>query len=404
MAADLAETPVTGLRVQACGDAHIGNFGEFATPERRVVFDINDFDETLPGAWEWDVKRLAASIDLVARDRVPRPGRATRDGVARRARVPRADRAHSPSWRRSTCGTRRSPSTTSSPISRSAIGSGSLVISRASIARPTPGRSQKLTEAGRRPPALRRVDPPLIVRFDDAGFDMDQAQRRSGRLPCVAVGRSTTRRSTGSSCVDVARKAVGVGSVGTLLLGRPVRRPRAPGRRLHRAPDQGGRPVGPRAVHGRLGAAASRPARRHGPAAHPVGQRWLPRLVRRAVHRAATTTSGSSGTRRARAIRSSWTRSGWRAMARSARGRSRGARSHRRSGHDLGSISGSGRAFDDAIAGFAATYADQAERDHACTHGGHRRRPGARPTLEARASTFRTFCYRPARWTVSCSF
>ncbi len=73
MAADLADTPVTGLRVQACGDAHIGNFGEFATPERRVVFDINDFDETLPGAWEWDVKRLAASIDLVARDRVPDP-------------------------------------------------------------------------------------------------------------------------------------------------------------------------------------------------------------------------------------------------------------------------------------------------------------------------------------------
>ena len=73
MAADLAGTPVTGLRVQACGDAHIGNFGEFATPERRVVFDINDFDETLPGAWEWDVKRLAASIDLVARDRIPDP-------------------------------------------------------------------------------------------------------------------------------------------------------------------------------------------------------------------------------------------------------------------------------------------------------------------------------------------
>ena len=73
MAADLADTPVTGLRVQACGDAHVSNFGEFATPERRVVFDINDFDETLPGAWEWDVKRLAASIDLVARDRTDDP-------------------------------------------------------------------------------------------------------------------------------------------------------------------------------------------------------------------------------------------------------------------------------------------------------------------------------------------
>ncbi len=74
MAVDLAGTPDTGLRVQACGDAHIGNFGEFATPERRLVFDVNDFDETLPGAWEWDVKRLAASIDLVARARMPRRG------------------------------------------------------------------------------------------------------------------------------------------------------------------------------------------------------------------------------------------------------------------------------------------------------------------------------------------
>jgi uncharacterized protein (DUF2252 family) len=62
MAADLAHTPSTGIRVQACGDAHLMNFGAFATPERRVVFDINDFDETLPAAWEWDVKRLATSF------------------------------------------------------------------------------------------------------------------------------------------------------------------------------------------------------------------------------------------------------------------------------------------------------------------------------------------------------
>src|SRR6516164_2344000 len=54
MAADLANTPVTGLRVQACGDAHLSNFGDFATPERRIIFDINDLDETLPAPWEWD--------------------------------------------------------------------------------------------------------------------------------------------------------------------------------------------------------------------------------------------------------------------------------------------------------------------------------------------------------------
>jgi uncharacterized protein (DUF2252 family) len=67
MAADLATTPVSGLRVQACGDCHLMNFGGFATPERNVLFDINDFDETLPGPWEWDLKRLTASFVLAAR-------------------------------------------------------------------------------------------------------------------------------------------------------------------------------------------------------------------------------------------------------------------------------------------------------------------------------------------------
>jgi uncharacterized protein (DUF2252 family) len=68
MASDLAGTPRSGLNAQCCGDAHLSNFGVFASPERRLVFDINDFDETLPGPWEWDVKRLAASMLIAARD------------------------------------------------------------------------------------------------------------------------------------------------------------------------------------------------------------------------------------------------------------------------------------------------------------------------------------------------
>ena len=68
MASDLATTPVSGLAVQACGDAHLSNFGIFGSAERRLVFDVNDFDETLPGPWEWDVKRLAASLEVAARD------------------------------------------------------------------------------------------------------------------------------------------------------------------------------------------------------------------------------------------------------------------------------------------------------------------------------------------------
>src|SRR5229473_2695168 len=68
MAYDLSGTPATGLAVQLCGDAHLGNFGLFGSTERRLVFDINDFDETLPGPWEWDVKRLAASLEVAARE------------------------------------------------------------------------------------------------------------------------------------------------------------------------------------------------------------------------------------------------------------------------------------------------------------------------------------------------
>jgi uncharacterized protein (DUF2252 family) len=73
MAADLATTPRSGIEVQLCGDAHLSNFGGFGTPERRMIFDINDFDETLPGPWEWDVKRLAASFEVMGRERGFRP-------------------------------------------------------------------------------------------------------------------------------------------------------------------------------------------------------------------------------------------------------------------------------------------------------------------------------------------
>src|SRR5215469_5861783 len=78
MAEDLKDTPTAGLIVQLCGDAHLSNFGVFGSPERRLVFDLNDFDETLPGPFEWDVKRMAASFVVAARDNAftPQEGRA----------------------------------------------------------------------------------------------------------------------------------------------------------------------------------------------------------------------------------------------------------------------------------------------------------------------------------------
>jgi uncharacterized protein (DUF2252 family) len=80
MAADLAATPNSGLSVQLCGDAHLSNFGIFGSPERHLFFDVNDFDETAPGPWEWDVKRLAASLEISGRDNGV-PGRDRRDIV-----------------------------------------------------------------------------------------------------------------------------------------------------------------------------------------------------------------------------------------------------------------------------------------------------------------------------------
>ena len=91
MAADLAEAPRTGLEVQLCGDAHLSNFGGFAAPDRRLVFSLNDFDETLPGPFEWDVKRLVASFAVAGRDRGFSAKQRRADQPRGRARLPRGD-------------------------------------------------------------------------------------------------------------------------------------------------------------------------------------------------------------------------------------------------------------------------------------------------------------------------
>ena len=111
MAADLAgDARSPGLRVQACGDAHLSNFGAFAAPDRRLVFDLNDFDETLPGPWEWDVKRLAASFAIAGRDNGFNAQAAAR-GRARPRRAATARRcAPSPRCATSRSGTRASTS------------------------------------------------------------------------------------------------------------------------------------------------------------------------------------------------------------------------------------------------------------------------------------------------------
>jgi uncharacterized protein (DUF2252 family) len=220
MAHDLAGTPVTGLQVQLCGDAHVGNFGAFATPERDRVFDLNDFDETLRGPWEWDVKRLATSLVLAARQarfpaRVGRKAaraavRSYRRSMARyarmryldiwyahldleslRARVPREARKD---IRRVVASTRHRSAFHAFP---------------------------RWTETVRGRPVIRD-DPPLIVHYRDHADARASARFYRTYLSTLPTERRMLLERY--HLVDVAQKVVGVGSVGTvcsvlLLLG-----------------------------------------------------------------------------------------------------------------------------------------------------------------------------------------
>jgi hypothetical protein len=222
MAHDLATTATTGIQVQACGDAHLLNFGLFATPERNLVFDVNDFDETLPGPWEWDVKRLLASFEIAARAR--EFDRKTRvrivEGTARAYRAAMSANA----------------------------GHGNLHLYYARLdeasvhqiwdARLGPEASrrfQKNLAKSRGKDSLRALsklttpvdgerrimsDPPLIVRLEDL-LPADVATQTRATLHEWFRGyrqslQPDRRRLLESyELVDVARKVVGVGSVGT---------------------------------------------------------------------------------------------------------------------------------------------------------------------------------------------
>jgi uncharacterized protein (DUF2252 family) len=212
MAGDLATTPVTGLSVQACGDAHLCNFGEFATPERNIVFDINDFDETLPGPWEWDVKRLAASLEVVLRtNAVPKS----------RRRLIVTDAAAEYRRRMAEYGSLRALEVWYSRIDIGEVVEffplpyrGLVRHDVAKARRRTHLRAlSRLTEEhdGRR----RFIEnPPLLVRLERTEFDMDDVL---GMIDGYRASLTEDRRELFDRfrLVDVARKVVGVGSVGT---------------------------------------------------------------------------------------------------------------------------------------------------------------------------------------------
>jgi uncharacterized protein (DUF2252 family) len=227
MAEDLAGTPTTGLRVQACGDAHLLNFGIFATPERTLVFDVNDFDETMPAPFEWDVKRLAASVVVAARERefsseeCERAARAAAASYVARLNAA-AGIGHLDVWYA------RLAVDDLLALIQTARGRalGATVVRKAHRATSL-GALAKLTEVvdGR----LRIVDnPPLIEHLPEREQQLDAVDivRRYRR----SLSNETRVLLARYEIVDWARKVVGVGSVGTddaivLLVGDSARDP-----------------------------------------------------------------------------------------------------------------------------------------------------------------------------------
>jgi len=227
MAWDLAHTPTTGIRVQACGDAHLLNFGMYAAPDRRMVFDVNDFDETLPAPFDWDVKRLASSVAVAARDHgfSDRAIRAAARASVRSYRTRMADYAGMhflAVW-----------------YARIDIDQVNTLFDALQPKAAVRRRHQDIAKARRRTSqqalvkmcdvadGLYRIRPdyPLIVRFPAARYPEVLAELRGavrGYLQTLAADRRALLRRYHFG--DFARKVVGVGSVGTetfilLLLG-----------------------------------------------------------------------------------------------------------------------------------------------------------------------------------------
>jgi uncharacterized protein (DUF2252 family) len=362
MAADLSRTPASGVHVQACGDCHAVNFGGFATPERRVVFDINDFDETSPAPWEWDVKRLVASYALLGRYRnfsredtrecAWRAARAYRKRMARYAQMPILE-----AWYDSFDLGELLEQIGDSAVQKKQqkkLREGTETSSHALEFEKLAVRSRPAPRIRDQPPLIYHVDDERGRRFRD---DVEESFRRykESVLPSVATLLDRYR------LVDVAMKVVGVGSVGTLcsmvLLmsgnGDPIFLQVKEARQSVLEPYAGANPVthpGERVVRGqRLMQSAS-----------DMFLGWLtgagkghPNLYVRQLSdvkiKPQIEVAIPSGTK----VYARYT-----GMAL--------ARAHCRSGDPvlLSAYMGDSEAFEDAMADFAAAYADQAERDH----------------------------------------
>jgi uncharacterized protein (DUF2252 family) len=238
MAADLAATPRSGLNAQLCGDAHLSNFGVFASPERQLLFDINDFDETLPGPWEWDLKRLTASFEVAGRDR---------GFTAEQRRGIVLDCVDEYRTRMTTSAETRNLDVWYQHISVSDIVEQLSKVGKGKATKRAQGAADKartrdsmqaFAKLTHVVDGQRRIkaDPPLIMPIDDLlpeGAERDEVEDglreliRSYRKTLASDRRHLLEEF---EFVDAARKVVGVGSVGTrawilLLSGRDEQDP-----------------------------------------------------------------------------------------------------------------------------------------------------------------------------------
>jgi uncharacterized protein (DUF2252 family) len=369
MAADLHATPQSGIRAQLCGDAHLSNFGGFASPERDLVFDINDFDETCPGPWEWDVKRLAASMAIAGRDL----------GFAEATRRP-AVAATVRSYRETM---RRFASMGNLAVFYARLDVPTLVAAVGDRASAQDRKAFKHRVAAARTKDNMRalakltgeVDgdphfvsrPPLIVPIEDLpGGAAVEAEMRDLLRAYRRTLKSDRRRLLETyRYVHLARKVVGVGSVGTrawvvLMMGRDAADPLF--LQVKEATASVLEPFAGRDA-----------ARNHGQ--RVVQGQWLMQAASD-IFLGWLRVDGIDGRRRDFYVRQMWD---WKASADIGRmtpsrletyGWMCGwtlARAHARSGDRIAIAAylGSGDAFDRAVGAFAEAYADQNARDHA---------------------------------------
>ena len=232
MATDLATTPATGIKVQLCGDAHLSNFGGFAAPDRQLVFDLNDFDETLPGPWEWDVKRLAASFAIAA-DARGMTGKRRREVVlASVASYRNAMRTFATMGNLDVWYSRLDVSWIQERVNEAARSQASKALDQAVAKATTKDSMRAFSKLTSRVDGKLRIkgDPPLIVPVEDVAEGvpaemLEQTIRGYVRSYRKSLQRDRRKLLESFTYHHMARKVVGVGSVGTrcwivLLTGR----------------------------------------------------------------------------------------------------------------------------------------------------------------------------------------